>query len=153
VKDLPRAARIMFKVIGSRTKKIDKNSVPLGWAAAAVFDFNGSIACDVNVSLFPDDNNVPINTTLSNVYDEDAMSLSAVLAADFTLADGPDVYLEHEDVRESMIDTRRPKSISNLLNKTLIVHSMPVRSTPIVAVPQNFTSFELSELTRILLLR
>jgi CRP-like cAMP-binding protein len=161
VRDLPRATRIMFKVLGG--KKKTGTFVPLGWAAAAVFDFKGSMACEVNVSLFPDDNDVPINTTLSNNKDSRSISLSAVLAADYALSDDPESQLFEEETeqassakgtgkRDSMKALRRGLSVGALVSKLMIVHAMPPRSAPIVATQQTFTDFELSELNRVLML-
>jgi CRP-like cAMP-binding protein len=163
LRDLPRATRIMFKVYGAKKNKTTGPYSPIGWAAAAVFDFKGSLACEVNVNLFPNDNSVPINTTLSNINDPRAMSLSAVLAADFALSDDPeevlhtktgeiDKYTDDAGMRESMKALRREMNLSALVNKILIVHSMPPRTAPIMANQQTFTEVEAAELNRVLLL-
>lgn len=164
VRDLPRATRVMFKL--KAAKKKNGPFVTMGWAAAAVFDFKGSLACEVNVQLFPEDNDVPINTTLSNSNTSRAMAISAVLAADFVLSDDPEGGAFADEGgretlggggigpgrRESFKTMRRGMSVPSLVSKVLIVHTMPTRSVPIVANHQVFTEAELSEINRILLL-
>jgi CRP-like cAMP-binding protein len=66
VRDLPRATRVLFRV-GARKKKDKKSQlIPIGWAAANVFDFMASMEDSFELNLFDGDNEVPINTTLSN---------------------------------------------------------------------------------------
>lgn len=117
VKDLPRAARIMLKLIGYKKKRglnptpqqASNNRIFLGWAACTTFDFKGCLECFQELKLFPSTEReilVPINTTLSNKNETSVASVSAILAPDIVLA---------EDV-----GTPRVR----------VVHSMPNRSEP-----------------------
>ncbi|CAE7514021.1 Pde11, partial [Symbiodinium microadriaticum] len=53
-RDLPRSARILFRVSGGKKKK--GPFVPIGWAAAPIFDFKGCLDSQVTVNLFHGDN-------------------------------------------------------------------------------------------------
>ena len=123
-KDVPRAARILFRVSGSKKKK--GPFVPVGWAAAPVFDFKGTVDTQVSVSLFEGENDIPINTTLSNTRNPRAPSVAAVLCADIVLAD-------------------------NSAAGVSIVHTMPAPA-PFQAKVENFTPENTREINRILLL-
>lgn len=126
-RDLPRAARILFRVSGGKKKK--GPFIPIGWAAAPIFDFKGCMDTQVTVNLFEGDNEVPINTTLSNSRNDRAPSLSAVSCADLVMAN------------------------SSASSHVTVVHSMPPsRSSPIQARVENFTDSDMTELDRILLL-
>jgi len=98
VRDLPRATRILFKLSGKK-RKGGTSSVPLGWAAATLFDFKGVLESLVDVRMFTGDIDFPITTTLSNSGDNRSSYLSAILAADIVLADNaaaPRVKIVHE---------------------------------------------------------
>ncbi len=82
VKDLPRAARILFRVGGLRKKPKGAPLMPLGWTAVTVFDFKACMDGSIDLKLFAGDNSVPINTTLSNANEKGASSLTALLAPD-----------------------------------------------------------------------
>ena len=80
----------------------------------------GSLACEVNVQLFPEDNAVPINTTLSNCNDTRAMAISAVLAPDFALSENPEgvpLTTESGAVRES---GRKGMTASDMASKVIL---------------------------------
>jgi hypothetical protein len=170
IRNLPRAARIMFKVSGSR-KGTAGPFTHIGWAAAAIFDFKGCIQTEVLMNLFPDDVSCPINTTLSNVHDKACTSLSVVLAADFTLSDVPGLRKSASAIAESTpppppSSTRSSISQRDSIlqpdgaaplprevldsSKLMIVHSMPTRSAPMLSAPHSFKDSELEELNRIL---
>lgn len=125
-RDLPRAARILFRVGGSKKKKGPFE--PIGWAAAPIFDFKGRMDCQVSVNLFEGDNDVPINTTLSNTHNDRSPSLSAVLSADLILNSNPNTP------------------------RITIIHSMPINSKAIQGAVEHFTESSMMELERILLL-
>lgn len=115
VKDLPRATRVLFKIVGYKKKKAGQSSaglprIFLGWAACTVFDFKGCLDCVQELNLFPPGETelkVPINTTLNNLGDSSTASLSAILAPDLVLAQ----------------DSGTPR--------VRIVHSMPTKGEPI----------------------
>lgn len=80
VRDLPRATRVLFRLVGLKKKgttSIGSGSnssntiVPLGWAAATLFDFKGCLDCNVKLFFFPGSVENPISTTLSNVNGEE----------------------------------------------------------------------------------
>lgn len=123
-KDVPRAARILFRVSGSKKKK--GPFTPVGWAAAPVFDFKGTVDTQVSVSLFEGENDIPINTTLSNTRNPRAPSIAAVLCADIVLAE-------------------------NSSTAVTVVHSMPTPAS-FQAKVENFTPSDTREINRILLL-
>lgn len=126
-RDLPRAARILFRVSGGKKKK--GPFTPIGWAAAPIFDFKGCMDCQVTVNLFEGDNDVPINTTLTNTRNARAPSLSSVLCADLIMAS------------------------SSSAPRVTVVHSMPPsKSSPIQGHVENFTESDVIELDRIFLL-
>jgi CRP-like cAMP-binding protein len=126
-RDLPRATRILFRVGGSKKRKGPFSAI--GWAAAPIFDFKGNMDCQPNVRLFPGDNDVPINTTLSNVHDSRAPSISSVLAADLLFA----------------ANITAPR--------VTIVHSMPeAKLGAIQGSAEDFSPHDIAELQRILLL-
>ena len=104
--------------------------MPLGWAASNLFDFKGCLDYDIKLHLFPGDIEVPINTTLSNLKDKYATSISAVLAANLTQTKNQ--YLDSHNI--------------------LIVHSIPLRSTPLDGESRELTEDEEINLDRILLL-
>lgn len=116
VRDLPRATRILFKIIGYKKKKgKDENRVFLGWTACTAFDFKGCLDCVQELNMFPSGEKevqIPINTTLSYSNNEIA-SVAAVLAPDIVLAK----------------DSRTPR--------VRIVHSMPSRIEPIEGEQQS----------------
>jgi CRP-like cAMP-binding protein len=103
VRDLPRAARILFRI--SATKK-KKKSI-LGWAASPVFDFKGCLDSNFEVYLIPGDVLVPINTTISS--DKSANTTQV------------QVFMVHDIVFK----------VESLTPHVRIVHSMPVRQTPL----------------------
>mmetsp|Transcript_22545 Transcript_22545/g.32952 ORF Transcript_22545/g.32952 Transcript_22545/m.32952 type:complete len:1155 (+) Transcript_22545:111-3575(+) len=123
--NLPRAARIHFRVGGSKKKK--GPFLPVGWAASPVFDFRGYMDCQVSTSLFEGDNEVPINTTLSNTHNDRAPSLSTVLCADLLLA-----------------STSSPS--------VAVVHSLPPPRSTSLQARCDLTESDRPELERILLL-
>ena len=123
-KDVPRAARILFRVSGSKKKK--GPYMPVGWAAAPVFDFKGMVDTQVSVSLFEGDNDVPINTTLSNSRNTRAPSIAAVLCADIVLADSSNSAIS-------------------------VMHTMPT-PPPFQAKVETFSPSDAREINRILLL-
>jgi hypothetical protein len=125
-RDLPRAARILYRVGGSKKKKGPFE--PIGWAAAPIFDFKGRMDCQLSVNLFHGDNNVPINTTLSNFHNDRSPSLSAVLCADLILNPHPNTP------------------------RITVIHSMPKTTTTIQGAVEQFTESSMNELERILLL-
>ena len=94
VKDLPRAARILFKLRGRRKNGTTES---IAWAANTIFDFMGKMESVVDVRLFRGDVDAPIKTTLSNLNDSNAPSLSLVLAADLVMKDSatPDAQIIH----------------------------------------------------------
>lgn len=116
LRDLPRAARILFKIVGHKKKKSASSSsgnnpsrVFIGWAAATIFDFKGCLDSVQELNLFlagDREIDVPINTTLNNESDRTVASLSAVLAPDIVLA----------------ADAGTPR--------VRVVHSMPKRVEP-----------------------
>jgi CRP-like cAMP-binding protein len=98
IKDLPRASRIMFKIVGYKKKRgmnptpqqASNNRVFFGWAACTAFDFKGCLECFQELKFFPSGEReiqVPINTTLSNRSDTSIASLSATLAPDVMLSE------------------------------------------------------------------
>jgi CRP-like cAMP-binding protein len=122
VRDVPRAARILFKIIGYKKKKVSGSSSSsnpktfIGWAACTVFDFKGCLDSVQELNLFLGGDReveVPITTTLNNENDRTVATLSAVLAPDIVLA----------------ADTGTPR--------VRIVHSMPKRVEPFVSDQQN----------------
>lgn len=125
-RDLPRAGRILFRIGGSKKKKGPFE--PIGWAAAPIFDFKGRMDCQVSVNLFNGDNDVPINTTLSNTHNDRSPSLSAVLCADLILSSNPSTP------------------------RITVIHSMPQNSKAIQGAVEQFTESSMMELERILLL-
>ena len=104
IRDVPRAARILFRVRGRR--KASGAALALGWAAAPVYDFKGAMDSCIELRLFDGDIETPITTTLSNGNDVKATLLSATLAADFA----------------TTVDNRA---------QTRIVHAMPARLVPL----------------------
>ena len=131
VRDLPRAARIIFRISGIR-KALQSTRHSLGWCAASVFDFKGCIDNNIDLKMFPGDNEIPINTTLSNTHDTIPPSgLTAILASDLVTTD---------------------LQINNMSVK--VVHSMPPRPKEILADIQinAFTSITLARLDYIRLL-
>jgi hypothetical protein len=88
-RDLPRAARIMFRLSGSEEKEKEGLFEPIGWAASPIFDFKGQMDCQLSVNLFKGDNAVPIHTTLSNTHHDRSPSLVAVLCADLIVSNSP----------------------------------------------------------------
>ena len=107
VRDLPRAARVMVKLIIK--KKRNNNLAGSSWTASPIFDFKGTMENALELYTFPGDIAVPINTTLSNSNDATAGKVSIVLAPDLTL------------FTESRQSTNRLK----------VVHSIPARLTPV----------------------
>jgi hypothetical protein len=79
--DLPRATRILFRILGRKKKPKQAPLVPIGWAASTLFDFKSCLETAVELKLFPGDNLVPVNTTLSN-SDAGATMINALLAPD-----------------------------------------------------------------------
>ena len=119
VRNLPRAARVLFKVVGSAKKARSAlllssksgaaKEVSVGWVAAILFDYKGcmnTVLC--GLELFPGDIDSPITTTLNNVSGATSVSnkLSMVLAPDLVLS----------------ADAMTPR--------VKIVHSMPSRTEP-----------------------
>lgn len=123
VRDLPRAARVLFKLRGRR-----KNGSPvtLGWAASTVFDFKGKMDSVIDLRLFRGDIDAPIKTTLSNVNDSSAPMLSLVLAADLVMSHG---------------DQAAPK--------LRIAHNLTPRTEPVIGEDENQSETEKAELDRI----
>jgi CRP-like cAMP-binding protein len=83
-KDVPRAARIMYKVLlvhkGSKVA-----DVVHGWAASPVFDFKGFIVQRLDIGLFAGDLVVPIKTTLDNQSSTSVGTVCAVLAPEILM--------------------------------------------------------------------
>lgn len=126
-RDLPRSARILYRVSGGKKRK--GPFTPIGWAAAPIFDFKGCMDCQVTVNLFEGDNDVPINTTLSNTRNGRAPSLSSVLCADLIMG------------------------VGSPTSRVTVVHSMPPsKASPIQGHVEHFTESDMMELDRILLL-
>ena len=123
-KDVPRAARILFRVSGSKKKK--GPFLPVGWAAAPVFDFKGTVDTQVSVSLFEGENDIPINTTLTNSRNSRAPSVAAVLCADIVL-------------------------VETSSSAVSVVHTMPTPAS-FQAKVEHFTPSDTREINRILLL-
>lgn len=123
VRDLPRAARVLFKLRG---RKKNGSPVTLGWAASTVFDFKGKMDSVIDLRLFRGDIDAPIKTTLSNVNDSSAPMLSMVLAADLVMAPG---------------DAVAPK--------LLIAHHLTPRVDPVIGEDENQSETEKAELERI----
>jgi hypothetical protein len=124
-RDLPRAARILFRLSGSKKKKGPFE--PIGWAASPIFDFKGRMDSQVSVNLFRGENDVPINTTLSNTHDDRSPSLGAVLCADLILSN------------------------NSSAPRITVIHSMPApKSTTIQGRVEEFTESDMGELDRIL---
>ena len=103
-KDVPRVARIMFKVLIpnlSRSsikveeeevlgevhhhKKKEKSDV-FGWAASPVFDFKGNVMWRLDLGMFSGNLDVPIRTTLDNQGESACGTVRAVLL--------PEVYVD-----------------------------------------------------------
>jgi CRP-like cAMP-binding protein len=125
VRDLPRAARILFKIHGNQGSK----STVLAWAAATVFDFKGFLDSMIDISFFEGDIASPVKTSLSNSSDSNAASLSALLGADLIMND------ESEDSSTPLVR---------------IVHALPERTDPIVADSEKLTSEEEAQIQRLL---
>jgi phosphatidylinositol 3-kinase len=122
VRDLPRAARILFKVKGIKRKG---KPVCVGWAAAPIFDFKGCLDASIDLRLFAGDMEQPIKTTLSNSNDRDSPSVSMILGADLVLSE------------------------NQMTPRTRIVHSMPKSSNAISGEDCNLSPDEIAELTRL----
>eukprot|EP00605_Chrysophyceae_sp_TOSAG23-4_P000003 GSChrysophyteH1.ASY1.ANO1.3.1 assembled CDS len=122
VRDLPRAARIMFKLKGRKT---NGKHVSIGWAAAPIFDFKGCLDSMIDLRLFPGDIKSPIKTTLSNTFDSSSPSVSMILASDLVLNE------------------------NQMTPRIRIIHSMPNSSGYIAAEETNLTAEETSELARL----
>jgi CRP-like cAMP-binding protein len=135
-RDLPRAARILYRVGGSKKKKGPYD--PIGWAAAPIYDFKGRMDCQLSVNLFQGDNNVPINTTLTNTHHDRSPSLSAVLCADLILNANTTPSPHHHTATSPRLIT--------------VIHSMPKTTQTIQGAVEQFTESSMNELERILLL-
>ena len=122
VRDLPRAARILYKLSGRKRKN---KPVCIGWAAAPIFDFKGCLDSLVDLRLFAGDIDFPIKTTLSNHNDGNSPSVSMILASDMVLNE------------------------NRATPRVRIVHSMPQSSEPILGEDENLTFEEVSELDRL----
>ena len=122
VKDLPRAARILFRLKGKKRKN---KAVCVGWAAAPIFDFMGCLDTLIDLRLFPGDIDAPIKTTLSNTSDSSSPSVSMILSADTVLGEDHSVP------------------------RVRIVHSMPKSTDPILGEDANLTAEETQELDRL----
>jgi phosphatidylinositol-4,5-bisphosphate 3-kinase len=122
VRDLPRAARVLFKLRGRKKNGL---MVTLGWAASTVFDFRGSMETMKDVRLFKGDIDAPIKTTLSNMNDSSAPMLSLVLAADLVSAS----------------DSSGPK--------VRIAHHLAAKTEPVIGEDENQTDTDKAELERI----
>jgi CRP-like cAMP-binding protein len=134
VRDLPRAARLLFQIWGWKKKgkhlSMGKesnyslwdtpvtaspatnapNAVFLGWAACTIFDFKGCVDCMQQLHFFPPEHGpveVPIKTTLSNGQDPESAAIGIVLAPDLVL------------------------TTDSAVPRVRIVHSMPSRNEPI----------------------
>lgn len=136
VRDLPRAARILFRLGGrrrnSKAKGDHRSLVPLGWTATTVFDFKGCLLSLVDLKFFLGDIAVPINTTLSNTHDPN-------LTTSMSLALAPDLFLDtHGEFRSN----------------SRIVHTMPTVSSPLTidANSRTLTPAHEQELNRIRML-
>lgn len=146
VKDLPRAARILIR-IGGRKKAGAVSRTNLGWAASTIFDFKACAEGIVDLKFFPGDNNVPINTTLSNNHDPIPPTiLSMVLLSDLLFPDGGVNRLSVNGVDGSNKKIGAPAR--------RIVHTMPLRADPIGDndAPVRFNEDSLKILDRIRLL-
>lgn len=130
VQDLPRASRILFRIFGK--KKSNSPKVPLGWAASNLFDFKACLDINIKLNLFPGDIEVPINTTLSNANDKYATSISVTLAA---------------NVVQNSKNSKAPDATN-----TVLVHSIPLRVTPLDGESLELSEEEEDNLDRILLL-
>jgi len=122
VKDLPRAARILFRLKGRKRKG---KAVCVGWAAAPIFDFTGCLDTLIDLRLFPGDIDAPIKTTLSNANDSSSPSVGMILAADMVLSENQSVP------------------------RVRIVHSMPNSNEPILGEDDNLTGEDTQELDRL----
>jgi len=122
LRDLPRAARILFRLKGRKRKN---KAVCVGWAAAPIFDFMGCLDTLIDLRLFPGDIDAPIKTTLSNTNDSGSPSLSMILAADMVLSE------------------------NQAVPRVRIVHSMPNSTDPIFGEDANLSAEETQELDRL----
>ena len=105
VRDLPKAARVLFRLGGK--KKASSPFIPLGWTASTIFNYKGLVDGHVDLKLFPGDREVPVATTLSNAHDSNASSIFVILL--------PDLLINSADSG----------------SKHKVVHSIPVRTTPL----------------------
>lgn len=126
VRDLPRATRVMFKIIGYKKKSnslippSSNNSlrIPIGWAACIPFDFKGCLEYVQELNLFncvDHEVHVPINTTLSNLDNNSVASISCILSPDLVLAEDsetPRVRIVH-----TISSRSQPLLIENMENK------------------------------------
>ena len=120
VKDLPRAARILFKLRGRRKNGTAES---IGWAANTIFNFTGNMENTVDVRLFRGDIDAPVKTTLSNLADSTAPSMSLVLAADLVMQDAA-------------------------LN-VHVIHRIKASTDPVIGEDENLSETEKAELERL----
>lgn len=83
--NLPKSARIFFKVRGKKRKGL--KSVGVGWAAGAVFDFKGCLNYNLELSLFHGDSESLLTTSDSNIHDPRASKMTVVLGPDLSVLD------------------------------------------------------------------
>ena len=105
VRDLPKAARVLFRVGGK--KKASSSFIPLGWTAATIFNYKGLVDGFIDLKLFPGDREVPVATTLSNSHDNDASGMFVALL--------PDLLINSDDSA----------------SKNKVVHNISTRVTPL----------------------
>jgi len=151
VRDLPRACRIMFRIVckksvskvmlGSTATSAANSGISLGWAAANVFDFKGYAEHIMDLRLFPGDMGSPITTTLSNTRDNLASYLSVILNADLCLPSPPST--------ETGPNTVIANGSIDALTARRIFHTMPIRGSPLKVGASPLTEQEVIETRRI----
>lgn len=96
--DLPKSARIFFRVSGR--KKAGSKPIPICWAAAAVFDFKACLNSQLDLCLFHGSSESFLTTSDSNVNDPHCSKMSVVQGPDLMVADKvtgePRVRIVHE---------------------------------------------------------
>lgn len=96
--NLPKSARIFFRVTGKKRK--GAKSVHIGWAAGAVFDFKGCLNYNLELCLFHGKSDSLLTTSDSNVHDPQCSKMSVILGPDLSVLDKatqlPRVRIVHE---------------------------------------------------------
>lgn len=149
VRDLPRAARVMIRLIGRRatgsgvlmsSASSGPSSIALGWVAANVFDFKGYAEQILDLRFFQGEMSVPITTTLSNSRDNTATSVSITLGADFNIP-----------TARASPSPSTTSSMYGQITAYRIFHTMPKRSIPLKVGVSSLTEEETIETNRIAL--